>query len=1258
MRTRVLSSLALLSLLACSPSSVTPSATPLLPELSGPEAPAIPNGGSTEVVLNNGARIALHRADGEIYFVAESLVTDEGFARLQSTLAHKPARERSQILTQELETLARALEKSGARVLSMHPEVGFVSFAFPYESELFRGLKNRVLPLPIWINPVVSDRDAIVRAKAYTPQGEGLELRTLSADGRATLELYSGRSRIGVDAFLRAAQADIGSVLTVDGSSAKLGIADTGITLHHPAFTSARDRKQTRITYIKDFTGEGTAFIDPTQKLTARATEEADLLELEAELIVTPKIPARPIAETTEAVKEKFRVSTEQRELLLRADTTAKLFKIAESVFQAADEPVDVNRNGKVDDAFYGLYVPADAAAGTAERVWIDFTATRDLRQAKALRDFNLARETQAVFAERIGAQIGRQKIARKEEGKTLEAVSIAIVGFDPGNHGTHVGGIAAGSTELVRGIAPEAEIVFGRVCSNNGGCSASDAIADLALNAGAEVINMSLGGLSPFNDGLGVQEALINRLTSQKNVLFIISAGNSGPGRQTVGSPSTARLALSIGASANRGMIERQYQWPGAGPASTDAESGDFLLFFSSRGPSANGGFKPNLTAPGTELSAIQLNAAPGMRSGMDVYWGTSMSAPTAAGAATLLIDAIKKYNRAHPLETLPTDVDTLRAVLLESARPFDTTLDGSKGDNTWADQGMGMINLERAWATLKEHARQRLPSEVRLGGEDVALDYSIWASSKTSPSGNAYDGTRKASNGEPAFAQGLYLNATDSETLKTIHIARRLPAKYANHAEAGELHRQLVTTADTFELRTRVYGSKEPWLRAGVLDALDCAQSKTADLQVLGRGVEIDTKPDGTGELNPIAASALQVCMDTARIKTLPSGEHAALILGYRKVGSAVERVPSFIVPVYLTVPHQTMEDGRSVALEDTIRSFQVKRQFVRVPEGTTLLRITAEVPELKEGVSCSGIELMAMEGQNNDKAIDVRKDARVTNCTAAGAPQIDAKKRTLVFTRSAPRAGLWDIHVFGLYKYSESRYKLRVDYVTGVASLPKIEGTESQVSGTLEWTLKSASMPVQPHAEKSTFEIMGLRARVEGHQVDNEKHVFIEGKLGKFRAYPEGTQKVTIEIGGSPGNDLDMVVLSCPTGTSDPESKDCEEAGSSGGATDVEKVSFAPKKDRVYAVKVDGFEIHDAGKFFSEESLSLGVEKGTLAISGESPVFQISYGFDVAGSTLLKHPLFTSGAFFVTGALTLKVEDGTLMGQIPAEIRLKAQ
>ena len=128
--------------------------------------------------------------------------------------------------------------------------------------------------------------------------------------------------------------------------------------------------------------------------------------------------------------------------------------------------------------------------------------------------------------------------------------------------------------------------------------------------------------------------------------MIFMISAGNSGPGRQTIGSPSTARLSISVGAAASKGLIQAQYLWDGSGSPAAVSPDDAFMLFFSSRGPTGGGGFKPVLSAPGTELSSIQLNSAPGNRQGLDVYWGTSMSAPTATGAYALLLDAVQKFN------------------------------------------------------------------------------------------------------------------------------------------------------------------------------------------------------------------------------------------------------------------------------------------------------------------------------------------------------------------------------------------------------------------------------------------------------------------------------------------------------------------------------------------------------------------------------------------------------------------------------------
>ena len=416
--------------------------------------------------------------------------------------------------------------------------------------------------------------------------------------------------------------------------------------------------------------------------------------------------------------------------------------------------------------------------------------------------------------------------------------------------------GIIAGRTTitndsdatLARGPAPAAQLMVNRVCANNGGCISTEAVIDLALN-GADVINMSLGGLSPFNDGYNVEEIIIDRLTEQHDVLFVISAGNSGPGINTVGSPSTARHALSVGATASRSLIERQYQWPAKGKPGRLADlapdhDDDFLLFFSSRGPSAAGGFKPNITAPGTELSAVQLNAASGNRSGLDVYWGTSMAAPSASGAIALLIDAARKYNAANPASALPTDALTLRKVLIASAKPFDvsrfdpTTGETTRGQFTWIDQGTGMVNLPRAWAALKAERDSRLPSAVYAVDDgtrkDIALDYQIRVL-RTNPNGIKYDGTialppdmLKLTG--PRFGRGVWLDAKDTDSLVKVQIARRLPYSATLRDDAGDLKRLLVTTKDEFAIKTVIFGSDKNWVKAGTLNQLDCLAAPAA--------------------------------------------------------------------------------------------------------------------------------------------------------------------------------------------------------------------------------------------------------------------------------------------------------------------------------------------------------------------------------------------------------------------------------------------
>jgi subtilisin family serine protease len=121
----------------------------------------------------------------------------------------------------------------------------------------------------------------------------------------------------------------------------------------------------------------------------------------------------------------------------------------------------------------------------------------------------------------------------------------------DPDNsdligHGTHVAATIASAGEKYRGVAPDAQILDGKVCSFD--CSESWILAGMqwAVDQGADVVNVSLGGVD--SPGLDPLEEAVNALSAQSGTLFVIAAGNSGrPG--TVGSPGSADAALTVGA-------------------------------------------------------------------------------------------------------------------------------------------------------------------------------------------------------------------------------------------------------------------------------------------------------------------------------------------------------------------------------------------------------------------------------------------------------------------------------------------------------------------------------------------------------------------------------------------------------------------------------------------------------------------------------------------------------------------------------------
>ncbi len=115
----------------------------------------------------------------------------------------------------------------------------------------------------------------------------------------------------------------------------------------------------------------------------------------------------------------------------------------------------------------------------------------------------------------------------------------------DKVGHGTHVSGTIAGllSSSGFSGVAPEAKILMGRVCSEEG-CS-SIAIAEglnWAVDQKVDVISMSLGGaMSPPSIRMAIQKA------EDQGIVVVAAAGNDGTPR--VGYPAALDTVIAVGA-------------------------------------------------------------------------------------------------------------------------------------------------------------------------------------------------------------------------------------------------------------------------------------------------------------------------------------------------------------------------------------------------------------------------------------------------------------------------------------------------------------------------------------------------------------------------------------------------------------------------------------------------------------------------------------------------------------------------------------